>query len=249
MNCQSDIHRLKSEYAEALILAKAAALVPDAFFLLNIAQIEVESGAPKPDVQRNIDTARTILSAVGHPMLMIYCNATQAALDAREGARSAAGSVFHKCLSFTWGKDTEVISYCFERLADSRLWPTASPTSAMTYLILSLSLKQSLDNYKALQFLGDVFLTQGDHETATSLLTVALEGLTRMDGSQIASVDKRLAGISDDLGNLARLSDLNVPLASPTTSNAQPTGAIVAEIEEFGNMVLEDDRDPVLVSA
>ncbi|KAJ7793888.1 hypothetical protein B0H13DRAFT_1935364 [Mycena leptocephala] len=36
-------------------------------------------------------------------------------------------------------------------------------------------------SYKALQFLGDIFLAQQDEHTATSLFTVALEGFTQMD--------------------------------------------------------------------
>jgi hypothetical protein len=41
--------------------------------------------------------------------------------------------------------------------------------------------KEKLGIYKAFQFLGDVFLSQNDEHTATSLFTVALEGFTQMD--------------------------------------------------------------------
>ncbi|KAJ7795445.1 hypothetical protein B0H13DRAFT_1934916 [Mycena leptocephala] len=49
------------------------------------------------------------------------------------------------------------------------------------YLVNSLKRKEKLGIYKALQFLGDIFLSQNDEHTATSLFTVALEGFTQMD--------------------------------------------------------------------
>jgi hypothetical protein len=42
-------------------------------------------------------------------------------------------------------------------------------------------LKEKLGILKALQFLGDVFLAQGEEYTALNLFTVALEGFTAMD--------------------------------------------------------------------
>jgi hypothetical protein len=45
----------------------------------------------------------------------------------------------------------------------------------------SLKRKEKLGIYKALQFLGDLFLSQEDKHTATNLFTAALEGFTEMD--------------------------------------------------------------------
>jgi hypothetical protein len=49
------------------------------------------------------------------------------------------------------------------------------------FLVHSLKRKEKLGIYKALQFLGDIFLSQNDEHTAASLFTVALEGFTKMD--------------------------------------------------------------------
>jgi hypothetical protein len=45
----------------------------------------------------------------------------------------------------------------------------------------SLKRTEKLGIYKALKFLGDVFLSQNNEQTAISLFTIALEGFTWMD--------------------------------------------------------------------
>ncbi|KAJ7496439.1 hypothetical protein FB451DRAFT_1162591 [Mycena latifolia] len=57
-----------------------------------------------------------------------------------------------------------------ERLGNASLW-----------LAINLKLKQKLQIHKGLQFLGDLYLTNGDQQTAISLFTVALEGFTKMN--------------------------------------------------------------------
>jgi predicted negative regulator of RcsB-dependent stress response len=54
----------------------------------------------------------------------------------------------------------------------------------VTYPAHAQKLQQKLEPHKALQFLGDIFLANGDEETANTLFTVALEGFTQMDVHQ-----------------------------------------------------------------
>ncbi|KAJ7808162.1 hypothetical protein B0H13DRAFT_1928578 [Mycena leptocephala] len=49
------------------------------------------------------------------------------------------------------------------------------------FLVHSLKRTEKLGIYKALKFLGDVFLSHNDEQTAISLFTIALEGFTEMD--------------------------------------------------------------------
>ena len=49
------------------------------------------------------------------------------------------------------------------------------------YLVYAQGKKNKRALHKALQFLGDIFLTQGDLNTAGSLFTVALDTFTYMD--------------------------------------------------------------------
>jgi hypothetical protein len=73
------------------------------------------------------------------------------------------------------------------------------------YLVNSLQRKEKLGIYKAFQFLGDVFLSQNNEQTAISLFTVALEGFTQMDVHRSrAECILQLGDISESHGNLLK---------------------------------------------
>jgi hypothetical protein len=61
--------------------------------------------------------------------------------------------------------------------------------------------KRKLDLHKALLFLGDVFISLGDNDTAHSLVTVALEGFIYMD------IHRSRAQCLSRLGDLANKGD------------------------------------------
>ncbi|KAJ7480754.1 hypothetical protein FB451DRAFT_1446776 [Mycena latifolia] len=187
---QAEIHRVKSEYVEALniqtqILHKIEQdPYQGAFALLNIAQIDVEMNTSKHLVQGNIDKALSTFNAIGDSRAIVYSDATRAALNLREGNYLEAKILFQNCLAFAWGRDQDAVSYCLERLSNIQQWEGLDQTSyscTITFLVHSLKLNQKLEIHKAIQFLGAVYLADGDLVTAVSLLTVALEGFTQMD--------------------------------------------------------------------
>ncbi|KAJ7453407.1 hypothetical protein FB451DRAFT_1281166 [Mycena latifolia] len=157
-NCQAEVHRCKSEYVEARDLTKQimdnVSMEQDkfqyAFVSLNIAQLDVELGAPKQIVQGNIDMANTLLKTGATSVVTTFRDTVEAALLLREGDLWTATAQ----TSFTW---------------------------PVTFLGNSLKLTQKLEIHKALQFLGDVFLAQGDRDTGYSLFAVALDGFTQLD--------------------------------------------------------------------
>jgi tetratricopeptide (TPR) repeat protein len=189
---QSEIHRFKSEYTQAhniqahLLNGSSMDQNPcyHALTLINIAQIDVEIGGSEWDVLHNITTATLIYQPLSHSTGLRYCDMIRAALDVQQGNLAAARNLFKKCLRSAWGKDSEVVSYCLEKLGSVEQW---SPVHHMllpwtvTFLAHSCKCKQRLELHKALQFLGDVFQAQGDQETALSLFTAALGGFTQMD--------------------------------------------------------------------
>ncbi|KAJ6592067.1 hypothetical protein DFH09DRAFT_1414922 [Mycena vulgaris] len=189
MNAQAEIHKLKSEYVQArniqkeLLHGRPIELKPlyHALALLNMAEIDVLLGAPTEEVQRNIDAAKSILNPINYLVYKMMCDAVMGALHLREGNLQSAESLFHKCLSFSWGNHAELVSYCLERLGDRSLWDSTDRSWTIIYLVHASKSQQKLDVHKALQFLGDAFRIQGDQHTAISLLTVALEGFTMMD--------------------------------------------------------------------
>jgi predicted negative regulator of RcsB-dependent stress response len=188
MTTQAEIHRHKSEYVEARSIHTSileATSIQDAyiygFALLNVADIDVSIGAPKDDIQRNCDRARKMLDTVGDVEGVGMCDITLADLYLSEGNSLAAKTILARCLKMTL--ESQITTFCLERLGNSSYWGDLDGMSNWTaiYLVNSLQRKEKLGIYKAIQFLGDIFLSQNDEHTAISLFTIALEGFTQMD--------------------------------------------------------------------
>ncbi|KAJ7816392.1 hypothetical protein B0H13DRAFT_1923585 [Mycena leptocephala] len=220
MICQADVHELKSEYAEAHNIQTQilqAALDQDpydhSFALLNIAGIEISMGVPKDVVQTNLETGKSILDTMGKPgarITMIY-DYFRGTLNLREGDISEARELLHKSLRSCWARDSECVTSCLEILGDISRWGITHCVSSWTTVFLahSLKVKDKLSIYKALQFLGDVFLVEDDTETAISLFTVALEGFTEMDVHRNrAECLLRIGDISKEHGEILKAADL-----------------------------------------
>ncbi|KAJ7440461.1 hypothetical protein FB451DRAFT_68709 [Mycena latifolia] len=205
----AEVHKLKSEYLEAReIQARVLSKIRieekpylHAYTLLETTELDLSIGVPRDDVQRNIDTARSIFSKVGYLRGGAWCDSVQANLHLREGNLSEAKILFQKCLVVSRGKYADLATGCFERLADGSQWSSINwyHTWTTVFLVHALKLKQKLEIFKGLQFLGDVLLAQGDSDTARRLLTVALDGFTAMD------VHRSRAECMLQLGNISQL--------------------------------------------
>jgi hypothetical protein len=209
-NSQAEVHRSKSEYVEARnihiqILCETSPVqnpYRHALALINIAQIDVEIGGFENDMQQNISTAALLFCRINFSFGLTSCEMIQAALDVQQDNLSAARCCFQKCLQSAWGKDTEVVTYCLEKLAAVEQWVSTGQNSflwTVTFLVHSIKCKQRLELHKALQFLGTVFQGQGDPETAINLTTVALDGFTQMD------VHRSRAECMVQLGDISKL--------------------------------------------
>jgi tetratricopeptide (TPR) repeat protein len=189
MNNQAEIHWFKLEYVEARslqirILKGTTLQYPYSYgyALVNVAEIDVLTGAPKNEVQRNCDRARTMLDTVGFVEGVTMCDTILADLCLREGNSLVARTIFKRCLKLNL-RFSQITSYCLEQLGDISCWGDLDGVSNWTaiFLVNSRKRKEKLRIYKALQFLGDIFLYQNDEHTATNLFIVALEGFTQMD--------------------------------------------------------------------
>ncbi|KAJ6570843.1 hypothetical protein DFH09DRAFT_1079826 [Mycena vulgaris] len=182
VNSQAENYRLKSEYLEACnihteILQNVSPF-QHALALFNVTQIDVEIGVSEHDAQSNIDAAKVVFTTTGSSMGVLYRDAIQAGLHLREG-EFVAETLLRKCLILAWGKNPSAMNYCLKRLV-------------MFSAGMVFKLKQKLETHKALQFLGNVFVSWGDQDTAISIFTVALDGFTQMDvhRSQALSHDR-----------------------------------------------------------
>ncbi|KAJ7761685.1 hypothetical protein B0H16DRAFT_1530296 [Mycena metata] len=193
MNCQAEVHKVKSEYEEALAIqnevlkAALSAHHPyqHAVALANTAELEVLMGVASDVIQKKIDTSRAVFQRPGHPALLVSaCDWIQADLNLREGDGSSV--LLCRCLREVQQKDTEIAGHCLERLADTTRWGGLDHPSSWSiiFLVHSLKTKRKLDIYKSLQFIGDIFLKENDEVTALNLFMLALEGFISMDVHQ-----------------------------------------------------------------
>ncbi|KAJ7200008.1 hypothetical protein GGX14DRAFT_401014 [Mycena pura] len=215
MSSEATCHLAKSEYAEALgihqEIARKQSAEQDphvhAFALLNIAQIEVTIGTPECEVRQKLAKVAMLFGAIKYPIGVVLCGTVEADLELRSGNFVEARKLFQKCLTRTWGRYTEAVSYCLERVADTERWTAADLdwSSAKAVVLLAHGLKTS-DRpviHKALRYIGDIFLKQGDDETSRNLVTVALIGFTQMDIHQSrAECMLRLGNILKRKGDL-----------------------------------------------
>lgn len=191
ISLEAEVHLLKSEYAEARSIHRQLIdstpqnnTYGHAFALLNISQIDVMIGA-YTDARRNLENATLIFKSTQHHIFLAYCDMIMADLNLKEGHNLVAKEQFQQCLASAWDKDQQVVFFCLERLANVCHWSAGDFDKAFTWAVLYLvqghKLKQRLDLHKALQFLGNAFVVDGDEGTAHNLFVMALEGFTSMD--------------------------------------------------------------------
>ncbi|KAJ7763455.1 hypothetical protein B0H16DRAFT_1455298 [Mycena metata] len=183
---QAEIYLRKSEYVEArsihAMTLQDTRLDPSAesygFALLNLSEIDILIGATKETVHLTLGRARKIFTAVKYHPVVAYCDMVSADLDLKEGNETSAKTLFQNYLKSAWAKNTEGVTYCMERLADVSKWPIEFHGKAkwpVLYLCHAHMSREKLAFYKALLFIGDLFIDE-DEATAQNLFIVALEG-------------------------------------------------------------------------
>ncbi|KAJ7094826.1 hypothetical protein C8R44DRAFT_951456 [Mycena epipterygia] len=179
---EAETHLRKSEYVEARRLQ--AAIVGNnstqnaylyAFGLLNLAHIDIIISASTHDVHKNLDKAREIFTAAGNIYGLNYCEMFSGELNPREKEMDTAKLIFQKYFNLLWQSDVQAALSCLKRLGNTSQWPACDFQWASRWTVVYLAYARRKQNkwalHKALQFLGDIFLTQGDLNTADSLFT------------------------------------------------------------------------------
>jgi tetratricopeptide (TPR) repeat protein len=160
-------------------------------------------------VQRDISDAQAIFGTGGFNTGAKACDAMLAALYVREKDLPLAKQMLEKSLKLNLNNQIE--SFCLEWLANVGQWGAAHSTVRWTtvFLVHCIKHKKKLEVHKAIQFFGDLFLTQGDESNAINLFTVALEGFTYMDIHRSrAECMLRLGDISKNSGDLSKAMEL-----------------------------------------
>jgi tetratricopeptide (TPR) repeat protein len=241
---EAQVHLLKSEYTDARSIHSQILQNSDqdphecAWALVNIAEIDVMTGATESTVQKNLNEAKTIFSNMKYFGGVICCEMILADLRLREGDISAAKNTLQDCLNLCWGKENDVVSFCLERFADRNRWD--SMESRSPWLVGCLTLghksKDKLALHKALLLFGDLFISHGDNYTAHSLVTVAMEGFVFMDVHRSrAQCLLRLGDLANKKGNFSEAAE-HWTAARPlfkTSSQAKDVARIDARLTEL----------------
>ncbi|KAJ7804999.1 hypothetical protein B0H14DRAFT_3773064 [Mycena olivaceomarginata] len=197
-------------------------------------------------VARNIDLASSIFTTLNLKPWIMYCDATLADLYIREKDLPTAKELFKKCLELAT-ELSEIKLFCLERLGNASIWGAdeLTPDWRTIFLIHSLKLKGKLQVYKALQFLGQIFLTHEDENTALSLFTVAHMGFTYMDVHRSrAECMIRLGDISSRRGDLLKVVELweSARPLFERSSQAKEVQCVDARLSHVGSNVLNHHR-------
>ncbi|KAJ7248825.1 hypothetical protein C8J57DRAFT_1672697, partial [Mycena rebaudengoi] len=194
LNVQAEIHLLKSEYLESRIIqaviassrqpASSHAIMAN----LHIAIIDIATGADSQIIHQNLDLCRFNLKPLyGHEarQLSLTADLVDAQLCLRDGVVETSNTMFKKCFASSLHMmRTDLALQCAERLADLSTGMNDITTTLQwggLFISLALKCKDKRQTMQAFRCLGQIFLAEGDNETALSLFNAAFDGFTFMD--------------------------------------------------------------------
>ncbi|KAJ7765307.1 hypothetical protein B0H16DRAFT_416054 [Mycena metata] len=187
LNSDAEVHLTKTEYAEARALyAKTRADQaphPQAYDRLNLALIDTEIGVDSTQVRQDMAAVRATFESLKIPVGIIVCEVIHSYIDIRDGFLDNARRSLERAFIQTRGENQEISILCLTKLADITCGLyDASTTLGWACVLMAFARKGNIIAvYHALRCLGDVFLVQGEEETALSLLDVSLAGFTAAD--------------------------------------------------------------------
>ncbi|KAJ7032390.1 hypothetical protein C8F04DRAFT_658569 [Mycena alexandri] len=188
VNSDAEVHLQKTEYAEARALYSRTyadqAPLAQAYDRLNLVCIDNETGVETAKVRRDLETVKASFESIMNPPGITFCEVFSACVDIRDGILHRARLSLEGAFSQTRGHDQEISITCLNKLGDIACglydaWTTLG--WALVLLAFALNGRNSIAVHHALRCLADVFLAQGDEETALNLLNVALAGFTTID--------------------------------------------------------------------
>ncbi|KAF7344740.1 NB-ARC domain-containing protein [Mycena venus] len=207
MDIKASVYERKTEYSSArgiqeAILHRTSAVLSHlnhAYTLINIASLDVSTGASADLVSRNLNAGATSFRNAQYLRGISFCELYDADLRHREGDLTGARDEYIRLFAAAWDTEDEIVCLCLAKLADPTN-PVHTETESARWAVIFLAfalcptVRSLLTVHQALRRLGDVLVRQGEEDTALNVLTVALDGFTRMDIHQSRAECMRTMG-------------------------------------------------------
>jgi tetratricopeptide (TPR) repeat protein len=154
---------------------------------LNMAIIDITTGADSKIIHQNLDITQSHLKALyGHYArhASLFADYVAAELCLRNGALGTVNALLEQCFALSLDINTGLALSCAERLGDLSTGMNDIPTTLRwtgIFLGLALKCKDKHQTMYAFCCLGQIFSAEGDDETALNLFNVALDGFTFMN--------------------------------------------------------------------
>ncbi|KAJ6572131.1 hypothetical protein B0H19DRAFT_1256041 [Mycena capillaripes] len=193
LDIEAGIKFERSEYDEACALYEGVVRMTDhdrhpyfhANALLNLVKIDQTIGGDEADVLRGLATASRASERLNWRQGMLFCERLMAGVHLARGdimaARKGYTICFESCRRLYM---LPGLTQCLEMFGDLKHGMCDLEATfhwAGTYLAVVRVYRDVVRTYQALRCLGDIFLAQGDTETALSVFYAVLEGVTEMD--------------------------------------------------------------------
>ncbi|KAJ7481809.1 hypothetical protein FB451DRAFT_1170954 [Mycena latifolia] len=186
---QNEIHFRKTEYEQARSVNRVIVDITShndtrtrfyAAASYNLFLIDIATGASVK--HETLQTLRKLLPPGVH--YAVFCDIAIADSFRRRGELTRAHELYNQSLTLARGQYAETTNECFQKLGDTA-YARSRMDPALEYYVLHLALSRKMEDFEnthqALRRIGDIFIFQGDKETARSLFTLCLDGFTLMD--------------------------------------------------------------------
>ncbi|KAF7348590.1 NB-ARC domain-containing protein [Mycena venus] len=183
----------KSEYEEARMLYQGVVRMTDhdrhpyfhANSLLNLVKIDQTMGRDEAYILRGLAVARQAVERLNWRQGMLFCERVMAGVYLARGDIAAAREEYARCYqACRRAFMLPGVTQCLEMLGDFRYGMSDFQSTfhwAGVYLAVVRVYSDVVPTYQALRCLGDIFLAEGDTETALNIFYAVLKGVTEMD--------------------------------------------------------------------
>jgi tetratricopeptide (TPR) repeat protein len=202
----AEIHLQKTEYAEARqfteLIVKRTSRHRSPYFHANalrtLVQFDIIMGMDEAAIIPLLAASRELSTQLSWPHSLILCDILQCELDLRRGERLSAYPML-KDLASRADSDAEVVYLSLEilgELSNKLCGLEETARWAATYFAFASKTNDIGHTYQALRYLGDIFLAQGDEDTALNVFQAVLDGSTEMN------INRRRADCMSRIGDI-----------------------------------------------